>query len=278
MSTTEWTLSITNSVNDRMIRAEEHKISHIAKSMRMALIYNVLTICGITIGPLISIITGSESSNDDDDVGQRKNTTGIIAGLGILSGVVVSIIKFGKFDESAINHKNAADGYAELECAIRTELLIDERDRLSPKEFMEWSQNKFINLFAVSPLLGMASHKKQDSNTTYNFIRRITEPVKKARATKIGHHPADTHVGRSRGSRVGHSRGSRVSHSPDPRESDSPETRESDSPEARVSDSSETRDTHQMLKKLPTIISSYRTNVSSDRMLHYELERMKRKP
>jgi hypothetical protein len=169
MSRTEWTHLITEAIKDRMIRCEEHKISHILKSGTMSQIYNALTICGIAIGPMISVISGGSAGEMD------KKLTGVIAGLGILSGVVVSVIKFGKFDESAIKHKNAADGYSELEDEIRNQLLLEEKDRLSAKDYMEWSQNKFTALFASSPLLGAHSYKVHDNSYVYNFARRVTE-------------------------------------------------------------------------------------------------------
>jgi hypothetical protein len=171
MSSTEWTNIITDAIKDRMVRSEEHKISHIVISNRMTRIYNGLTMCGISIGPVISIISGSDVCN------ANNNLVGIIAGLGLVSGMVVSLIKFGKFDEHAMKHKNAADGYAELEYEIRNQLLLDESDRLSAKTYMEWSQTKFTNLFTASPLLGVRSYQIHDNETKYNFRRRISNAV-----------------------------------------------------------------------------------------------------
>jgi hypothetical protein len=228
MSRTEWTMLITDAIKDRMIRCEEHKISHIIKSERMNSIYNSLTILGIAIGPAISVISGMEGDK----------LTGVIAGLGILSGVVVSVIKFGKFDETAIKHKNAADGYAELEYEIRNQLLLEEKDRLSAKDYMEWSQNKFTSLFASSPLLGIESYKVHDNNNVYNFVRRITEsrsPVKTRRGAKI--HVIQT-------------------------EEDDQNTSPKDSGEIPL--------------KTVTFNKHPATTVFSDRMLQYELERFRR--
>jgi hypothetical protein len=157
MSVTEWTTEITEAIRDRMIRAEDHKLSHIGICNSMTKRYKVLTVSGIVIGPLISIISGADGSATNPAL------LGVITGLGVLSGLVVSLIKFGKYDERATNHKIAADGYGFLESEIRNQLLLSENDRLKAKTYMEWSQIKFNELFTSSPLLNITSYKKHNN-------------------------------------------------------------------------------------------------------------------
>ena len=85
-----------------------------------------------------------------------------------MSGVIGSIIKFGKYPETISSHKIAAAGYSSLEKNIFTQLLLDENDRIPAKEYMEWIQLKFEDLFQSSPLLSNNNYTHNDLKSDVN--------------------------------------------------------------------------------------------------------------
>ena len=77
-----------------------------------------------------------------------------------MSGIVVAITKFGKFEERSSHHKLAASKYTSLESNVRRQLILCRTDRINAGQYLEWIGNSFDELFLASPLVARNIYEK----------------------------------------------------------------------------------------------------------------------
>lgn len=129
-----------------------YKLMHIKSAQQSNNTYNIYMYLSIVIGPLAGILTGISSTFDDDER-SKKIFTIIITVMSFISGIIAAIIKFGKFDEESSANKFAASRYTSLESNVRRQLSLYRKDRISSKDYIEWLNKSFDELFISSPLL-----------------------------------------------------------------------------------------------------------------------------
>ena len=130
-------------------KSKSYKIMHLSQAQKTNYTYNQLMILGITLGPLSGIISGIGTLIPDIDP-----ISPILAILfGFLSGIIVSIIKFGKYDEVSNANKQAAARYTGIESNVRRQLSLYRKDRVHAIEYMKWLENKYEEMFFSAPLL-----------------------------------------------------------------------------------------------------------------------------
>lgn len=149
----------------------KYKLAHINISNRSNSIYNVLTITGMCIGPILTVLTRLE----DNCNGINMVSISVMA-LGILSGVIGSVIKFGKYPETVNSHKIAAAGYLSIETNIYTQLNLDESERIPLNEYIKWVHAKFQDLFDSSPLLSNNIYKTISEELEINIPKENNIP------------------------------------------------------------------------------------------------------
>ena len=139
--------------------SKSYKLMHIEEAQEATNIYNNLMIAGIVTGPLAGIVTS---------VGAAANLDGntvivcdvVIILLGFLSGIFVSILKFGKYDEMSSANKQAAARYTSIESNVRRQLSLYRQDRVAAAPYMEWLETKYDELFMSAPLLPASAYDK----------------------------------------------------------------------------------------------------------------------
>ena len=142
-----------------------NKINHVKDSIIYDRIYSIFIILGILIGPISSTLstTGAFSCS----------TLTIISSItGYISGIIIAIIKFGKFEHLSISNKNAAMKYNSLENNIRRQLSLYRIDRIKADNYLKWIEIKFEEINYSSPLI----HK--------NFIKINNEQPDEYKETK----------------------------------------------------------------------------------------------
>ena len=128
--------------------ANSYKIMHVQSALHYEWWYNCIMIMGIFMGPLASLMTTVGGAVNSRPANFFDIASSVIA---FVSGVVVGILKFGKFDQVATSHKNAAFQYATLEGSIRKYNFVPE-DRKSPfYEFTEYISNSLDALLKQAP-------------------------------------------------------------------------------------------------------------------------------
>lgn len=126
-----------------------YKIMHISVAQLADKQYSRYMLAGIILGPLSGVISGIGVAVDSESI-----TFPIIATiLSFISGIVVAIIKFNKFDEVVNTNKIAAAKYTSLESNVRRQLGMYRNNRIQPGPYIEWLDNSYENLFSTAPLL-----------------------------------------------------------------------------------------------------------------------------
>ena len=145
-----WNDKLEQTAKDIGENCKGYKIMHINEAQKIKKTYNILIFLGIFIGPLSGLLSGINSIiYPDEDV-----TLPILSAiLSISSGCILSIIKFGKYDETSIANKQAAARYTGIENSVRRQLGLYRKDRTPPEEYMKWLETKFEELFISAPIL-----------------------------------------------------------------------------------------------------------------------------
>lgn len=146
---TEWNDKLEHVVLDIGFTSMAYKIMHITVAQQATKQYSRYMLAGIVVGPLSGIISGIGVAINSSYVSFQ-----IIATiLGFLSGIIVAIIKFNKFDEVINSNKDAAAKYTSLESNIRRQLAVYRNNRISAGPYLEWLSDTYENLFSSAPLL-----------------------------------------------------------------------------------------------------------------------------
>ena len=80
--------------------------------------------------------------------------------LSVVSGIFISMVKFGKFDELSNSHKIAAARYLSLENNIKRQLSLYKNDRISSEQYLNWMTTTFDELITISPILPKNIHDR----------------------------------------------------------------------------------------------------------------------
>jgi hypothetical protein len=141
------------------------KINHIKNSIIYSRIYSMFIILGVLIGPISSTLSTTDAFS--------SSTLLIISSFtGYISGIIIAIIKFGKFEQLSISNKNAAMKYNSLENNIKRQLSLYRTDRIKPDHYLKWIEIKFEEINSSSPLI----HK--------NFLKINNEQPKEYKDSK----------------------------------------------------------------------------------------------
>jgi len=147
---TVWNEELESAVKEIGDESKGYKIMHIHMAQTANQMYTKLTMLGILLGPLSSLLSGIEAMSNP----YRHSVLAVITiCLGFLSGVTVAVIKFGKYDEVSNANKTASARYTSLESNVRRQLSLQRKDRIPAMTYMEWLESKYEELFMSAPLL-----------------------------------------------------------------------------------------------------------------------------
>jgi hypothetical protein len=152
--------------NDSNIR----NLLHTQKARKTQKIFNMLSIIGIVTGPLSGIIT---LINEND---HYLNIISIF--LSFFSGIMISILKFGKYDEQSRDNQHAAAYYLQLASNIKRQLALYPEDRISTIKYIEWVEKKYEDLTLNSPLINNKL-VKNEGKTIQSYTTNHKNSVKK---------------------------------------------------------------------------------------------------
>ena len=112
--------------------------------------YSYYMMAAIFITPLSGVVTtiGTIFCKDLEDMYIYNTITTLIS---FLSGILITIIKFNKYDEVSYAHKTASSRYISLEENIRRQLMLYREDRINANEYLNWISKSFDELFSSAP-------------------------------------------------------------------------------------------------------------------------------
>ena len=137
-----------------------YKVMHVYSAKKNARYHVLLTIAGMLLGPISGTLIGIQEYLDPDpDTGLLAIIASIFA---YVAGFVVAILKFGKFDETSFQNKQASSKFTSLESNIRRQLSLYRNDRICADKYLLWIETKFDEVFISSPLIPMDITEKYE--------------------------------------------------------------------------------------------------------------------
>lgn len=144
----EWNDTLEKSAKNIGEMSGGYRTMHIKVAQKATRLFNSLMIAGIVLGPISGVLSGIAITVEDVDF------LPIISSIfGFASGIIITIIKFGKYDEVSSAHKIAAAKYSSLESNVRRQLVMQRECRPSAKQYLEWLNDSFDQLFSSAPLI-----------------------------------------------------------------------------------------------------------------------------
>lgn len=145
-----WSPTIEKNILEIGEKAKGYKIMHIKTSRQISYKYDWLMYSGIVLGPLAGLFSGIGAMLHPEE----ETTFPILSAcVAFISGIVVAVSKYGKFEEKSSDHRLAASKYTSLESNVRRQLALCKKDRINAGQYLDWIGNSFDDLFLASPLV-----------------------------------------------------------------------------------------------------------------------------
>ena len=152
-----WTNIIEQNVKEIGEKSKGYKIMHIQQARNITLKYKLLMYTGIILGPLAGLLSSlaviSSSSNTSIELSIAS------ACVSFISGIVIAVTKYGKFEEKSSHHKITASKYTSLESNVRRQLVLSREDRINAVQYLDYVGSSFDELFMSSPLVANNIYK-----------------------------------------------------------------------------------------------------------------------
>ena len=82
--------------------------------------------------------------------------------LNIITGIILSVSKFYKYDEISNDHKNSAIMYTNIENNIRLQLSLSRKDRIDPIKYLDYLNHEFSEISKISPFVNLENFEKKE--------------------------------------------------------------------------------------------------------------------
>lgn len=145
-----WNHNIEKNVKEIGEKSKGYKIMHIQEARKISQLYRRLMYAGIALGPLSGLLSGIGAILNPLAPPEFPIAATCVA---FISGIVVAITKYGKFEEKSSHHKIAASKYTGLESNVRRQLVLCRSDRVNAGKYLEYVGSNFDDLFLASPLV-----------------------------------------------------------------------------------------------------------------------------
>jgi hypothetical protein len=157
----KWSKNVESIIQVIEKQARLYKKMHMEISGESYFKYSFFMISAIVISPLPGLITtlGTLFCKEISDMVYYNSSAAV---LSFLTTIIVSIIKFNKYDEEGYAHKSASFKYVSIEQNVKRQLMLSRSDRISAKQYVTWLLKSFDNLYASSPPLSCEVIKKYE--------------------------------------------------------------------------------------------------------------------
>lgn len=152
--------------------SQGYKFMHIEASRNNMRSYEIFMYLSICFGPLSAVITGIGISLQPDAPTLFPIISGVVA---FVAGIFTTIVKFGKFDQSASSHKLAASKYTSLESNVRRQLTLPRDIRIDSVNYIHWLNTAYDELFMASPLIPDIIVRRYNKNALKSGISTPTK-------------------------------------------------------------------------------------------------------
>lgn len=159
----KWTEQNINDLKQIRIDVLNNIDFHINEGNSNLYVYNILMYICIIIGPLSGFVSSIQTIiyPEEDIIFPIMSSS-----MGFLSGIIIALTKFGKYNTKANSHQSIALRYIKLEKNISKQLTSSEHDMLS-YEYMKWLFDIMETLLDTKSLkkYNIQSHKIDKKDT-----------------------------------------------------------------------------------------------------------------
>jgi hypothetical protein len=161
-----WTKDIEEYVKKIGETCIKHKNLHTEKASKYIAKYNRLMYTSIVLGPLVGMLSAINININDSIY-----IPIIILCISFLNGILVSVIKFRRWDEASILHKTSSAKYLSLASNAKRQLSLDQKNREDSDDYLKWITHTLNTIFLSSPIVNDDSDKDLEeiifTNTTH---------------------------------------------------------------------------------------------------------------
>ena len=160
-----WNMKIEKSVQSLAELCLGYKWMHCELAKEKSLMYNRLMYCSIFFAPMAGVLNTINSYLQD-----HFTIPIIVTIVSFMTGILISIIKFGNYEAQINKYKTTAGRYTSLANNARVQLNLDREDREDAKQYVIWFTTSYSDLFDESPIIPeyvMTRYRKHAEK--YNF-------------------------------------------------------------------------------------------------------------
>ena len=162
-----WNSKIEKDVKEIGEKSKGYKIMHVKESRVMSQRHRLLMYSGIVLGPIAGLLSGIGAILNPDAPVKFPIASACVA---FISGIVIAITKYGKFEEKSSHHKIAASKYTGIESNVRRQLVLCKTDRINAAKYLEYVGGNFDDLFLASPLISKNIYEEYSKIANSNGI------------------------------------------------------------------------------------------------------------
>lgn len=146
----DWNRGIEKETKSILDNCYLSKMAHLSESVWCERTHTILMLIGIVIGPVSGTLIGiDEYLNPETDIRLLPILASIISYIG---GIIIAIVKFGKFDDLSNRNKKAYVRYISIENDIRDQLSMSRKDRRDAIRYLRYIRNKVTDVIEDFPI------------------------------------------------------------------------------------------------------------------------------
>lgn len=153
-----WNSETESVVTQIMDMSKRNRSLHIEEATKANKIFNILTITGMITGPIAGVL----ASTKEIVCNTNHVTNTLVITLSLVSGIIMSIVKYGRYDEMHNKNKEASISYHIIQNNANLQLLLKQEERIDAHKYIEWLQTKYDDIFEKAPLLPTIAYKEPE--------------------------------------------------------------------------------------------------------------------
>jgi hypothetical protein len=153
----DWDDALESAAREVGERAQAYKIINARLAHSSSRVYDWLMIGSIITGPMSGTISAIGSAMSPDPTAVLPIVSTLVA---FLAGILVAVVRFGKYDEKTTAHKQAAAKLASIEHNVRRQMALPRDRREKAQQYLEWITKSSDDVCTSMPLIPRSAQEQ----------------------------------------------------------------------------------------------------------------------
>lgn len=173
----KWNSTIEKMLKNISLKSDIYKREHYRITQSTNSRFSMLMISILVLSPLPAFVSIARSYLEQDNEYDLvfTMTSSLIS---FTSSILISILKFSKFENKINEHKIATIKYRALSNNINRQLSLLRENRISAQEYLDWIIKKYDDLNAASPLLDVSTSDYDNNEEINEEVHEVREEVR----------------------------------------------------------------------------------------------------